>query len=96
MVTTIAQGYMLTYGAIAGANNMTALRRIELQEGTSTKVVKMIDLKPGDVFKIYEPDTNEQVGGAWKVVTAPTVDNEGIAGVIVDPVVEDINDAYVS
>ena len=86
---------MLTYGAIAGANNMTALRRIELQEGTTTRIVKMVDLKPGDIFKAYEPDTNEQVGSAWKVVTMPTVDENGIAGVTVDPVIEDINNAYI-
>jgi hypothetical protein len=65
---------------------MTALRRIELQEGTTTKIVKMVDLKPGDIFKVYESDTNEQVGDAWKVVSPPTVDKNGIAGVIVDPI----------
>ncbi len=65
---------------------MNELRRIELQENGTTRVVRMADLKLGDIFKAYESDTNEQVGTAWKVVSMPTIDKNGVSGVIVDPV----------
>jgi hypothetical protein len=64
---------------------MTKLRRIELIGEDFTKIVRMKDLEVGDVFKIYEPETEEQVGTAWKVARGPELNNAGQIEVIVDP-----------
>jgi hypothetical protein len=60
------------------------LRKVERIVGDKVEVVRMIDLKAGDVFRLYEAD--DELLGTFRATEDAFLDHKGVAGLIADPV----------
>lgn len=61
-------------------NEQSKLRLVERLDNGVWKKIRMSEIRYGDVFRLFEPDSGEQVGSLWKATEDASV-VAGVAGV---------------